>query len=141
MKKMNRLLLVAFVSMWSVLAYSQAGSVTGTVTDSSGNPLQAVTIKVKGSKISTISTAQGNFTISLPSSNAILELSSVGYANREVDVTAGNSVSVILTTASGQLNEVVVTALGIQKQKKSLGYSVQEVKGQTTCRIQRTKPC
>ncbi|MBV9960745.1 MAG: SusC/RagA family TonB-linked outer membrane protein, partial [Parafilimonas sp.] len=131
MKKMNRLLLVAFVSMWSVLAYSQAGSVTGTVTDSAGNPLQAVTIKVKGTKISALSTAKGSFTISLPSANATLELSSVGYANREVDVTAGNPVAVVLSSTSGQLNEVVVTALGIQRQKKSLGYSIQQVKGES----------
>ena len=128
---MNRLLLVAFVSMWSVLAYSQAGSVTGTVTDSAGNPLQAVTIKVKGTKISALSTAKGSFTISLPSANATLELSSVGYANREVDVTAGNPVAVVLSSTSGQLNEVVVTALGIQRQKKSLGYSIQQVKGES----------
>src|ERR1051326_8060648 len=132
MKKAIRLLLVAFASMCSVLAFSQAKKpVTGTVTDSTGSPLQGVTIKVKGTKASAMTDARGKFNILLTSDKGTLEFSSVGYANREVDVTGGNPVNVILSPTSGQLNEVVVTALGIQRQKKSLGYTIQEVKGQT----------
>jgi TonB-linked SusC/RagA family outer membrane protein len=131
MKKKMRLLLLVFVSMWSTLAFPQEkSSVSGVVADSAGTPMQGVTIKVKGTKISTLSGAQGNFTIELPAANSILEFSSIGYANKEVDVTSGSPVNVVLSANTGQLNEVVVTALGIQRQKKSLGYAVQEVKGQ-----------
>ncbi|MGI8950701.1 MAG: SusC/RagA family TonB-linked outer membrane protein [Chitinophagaceae bacterium] len=132
MKKTIRLLLILFVNMWSVLVFSQAkNAVTGLVADSTGSPLQGVTIRVKGTKISTLSNAQGSFTIPLSAVSGTLEFSSVGYANKEVEVSAGGSVNVMLSPTVGQLNEVVVTALGIQKQKKSLGYAVQEVKGQT----------
>ena len=119
------------VSIWSTLAFSQGKNVTGVVADSAGSPLQGVTIKVKGTKISAISNAKGNFNIPLPSENGTLEFSSIGYSNKEIEVSSGSSVNVVLSQNTGQLNEVVVTALGIQKQKKSLGYSIQEVKGQT----------
>lgn len=139
MKKANRLLLVALVSMCSVFAYSQAGNtVTGAVTDSAGNPLQSVTIKVKGTKISAVSSAIGNFTIPVTGSEATLEFSSVGYVSREVHATVGTPVTVVLHAVSGQLTEVVVTALGIKKQKKSLGYAVQEIKGQTLASARET---
>jgi TonB-linked SusC/RagA family outer membrane protein len=131
MKRAIRLLLVLIVSFCGTLAFSQSNTVTGTVTDSSGAPLQGVTIKVKDAKASTISNAQGGFSIALPSSSGTLEFSSIGYTGKDVPVTAGASISVSLVAASGQLNEVVVTALGIQKQKKSLGFAVQEVKGST----------
>ena len=107
MKKKIRLLLLAFVSIWSTLAFSQGKNVTGVVTDSAGGPLQGVTIKVKGTKISALSNAQGNFSIALPSENGTLEISSIGYANKEVDVTSGSSVNVVLSASAGQLNEVV----------------------------------
>lgn len=120
-----------FISMWSTLVFAQGKSVTGVVTDSSGSPLQGVTINVKGTKTSTTSNAHGNFTIPLSADNGTLQLSSIGYENKEIEVSAGGSVSVTMKSTSGQLNEVVVTALGIQRQKKSLGYAIQEVKGQT----------
>ncbi len=131
MKRAIRLLLVLIVSMFGTLAFSQSNNVTGTVTDSSGSPLLGVTIKVKNAKASTMSNAQGQFTIALPSSSGTLEFTSVGYANKEVPVSAGANITVSLAPQAGQLNEVVVTALGIQRQKKSLGYAVQEVKGST----------
>ena len=90
---------------------------------------QSVTIKVKGAKTSTLSNAQGNFTISLPSENGTLEFSSIGYANKEVDVTAGSPVNIALIFNFRQLNEVVVTGFGTRKNTRKLSYSVTEVKG------------
>jgi iron complex outermembrane receptor protein len=129
MKTTIRLLLIAVVSMCSATAFSQNHSVSGTVTDSTGAPLPSVTIKVKGAKTSTLSNAQGNFTISLPAATGTLEISSIGYANKEVDVTAGSPVSVVLNSTSGQLNEVVVTGFGTRKSTRKLSYSITEVKG------------
>jgi iron complex outermembrane receptor protein len=130
MKKMNRLLLVAVVSMWSMLAFSQAKKpVTGTVADSAGNSLQGVTIKVKGTKASSITDAQGKFSIVLPSDNGTLEFSTVGFLNKEVEVTSGTSINVMLSSSVAQLNEVVVTGFGARKSTRKLSYSVTEVKG------------
>jgi iron complex outermembrane receptor protein len=127
MKTTIRLLLIAIVSMCSATAFSQNNSVSGTITDSTGAPLPSVTIKVKGAKTSTLSNAQGNFTISLPAATGTLEISSVGYANKEVDVTAGSPVSVILSSTSGQLNEVVVTAFGQRQNTSKLPYATQQI--------------
>lgn len=132
MKKMNRFLLMMFFSMCSIFAMSQAKkTVSGTITDSIGNPLQGVTIKVKGGKTTTISDAKGTFSIPVADENGTLQFSSVGFTDEEVKISGESALSVVLHSASGQLNDVVVTALGIQRQKKSLGYAIQEVKGQT----------
>lgn len=118
---------MTLVSMWSVLAFSQANSVTGVVADSSGNPLQGVTIRVKGTKISTLTNAQGNFTIPLSASTGTLEFSSVGFSNKEVQVSSGGSVNVVLSSAAGQLNEVVVTAFGQRQNTSKLAYATQQI--------------
>ncbi|MBS1495797.1 MAG: SusC/RagA family TonB-linked outer membrane protein [Bacteroidetes bacterium] len=127
-----RLLMVAFISMCSLIAFAQGKkSVSGTVADNSGNPLTGVTIKVKGAKTSVVSDAQGNFTIAIPGSTATLQISSVGYTPTDVRVTAGSPVTVSLKQNTEQLNEVIVTALGIKKEKKSIGYTAQDVKGES----------
>jgi len=130
MKKTIRLLLVAFVSMWSVFAFSQAGgTVTGVVADSAGTPLQGVTIRVKGASVSALSDAQGKFTITLPSTTGTLQFSNVGFLNKEVEASAGGSINVVLTTSVGQLAEVVVTGFGTRQSTRKLSYSITEVKG------------
>ncbi|HVX00971.1 MAG TPA: SusC/RagA family TonB-linked outer membrane protein [Candidatus Babeliaceae bacterium] len=128
---MRLLLFLAFTACTMLVNAQEKKTVTGTVQDSTGKGIPDVSIKVKNAKAGAITDAQGNFTISIPADNATLEVSSIGYVSQEVNVTAGNAVNVTLAASSGQLNEVVVTALGIQRQKKSLGYAIQEVKGQT----------
>ena len=129
MKKNIRLLLIVLVSMWSTLAFSQGKKVTGVVADSTGSPLPGVTIKVKGTKVSALSDAQGNFSIALPSENGTLEFSSIGYSNKEVPATAGGNITVTLSSNTGQLNDVVVTGFGTRTNTRKLSYSVTEVKG------------
>ena len=129
MKTLFRLLLMVFISMCSTLAFSQAKkSVTGAVADSAGNPLPGVTIKVKGTKTTTVSDAQGNFTIPLPSDNGTLEFSSIGYLDKQVEVTAGTPASVALVSNAKQLNEVVVTGFGARTNTRKLSYATQEIK-------------
>lgn len=132
MKTSIRLLLFLVFTACTMLVNAQEKrTVTGTVQDSTGKGIPDVSVKVKNAKTGAVTDAQGNFTISIPADNATLEFSSIGYVSREANVTAGNPVNITLASATGQLNEVVVTALGIQRQKKSLGYAIQEVKGQT----------
>ena len=121
MKKTIRLLLVVFVSTWSVLAFSQVKKpVTGVVADSAGNPLPGVSIKVKDSKVSALSDAQGRFSISLPAENGTLEFSSIGYLNKEVDASSGGTITVVLSSNIAQLSEVVVTGFGTRQSTRKL---------------------
>ncbi len=100
------------------------GSVTSKLT---AKPLEGVTVNVSGTNIATQTDVNGRFTINAPV-NSVLIFSIVGYQSQQVSTGTSTSLSVSLEEASSSLNEVVVTALGISKQKKSLGYAVQELK-------------
>ncbi|HZI68065.1 MAG TPA: carboxypeptidase-like regulatory domain-containing protein, partial [Hanamia sp.] len=97
-------------------------NVTGIVTDSTGHPLAGVSIQVKGTNIGTTTDADGNFSIDAPD-NATLVISYVGYIPREITVNGQISLNIILRPAVTGLSEVVVTALGIKRQARELGYA------------------
>ena len=106
--------------------------VSGTVTDENGVGLPGVSVLVKASQRGTSSDADGKYKLDLPDENvesAILIFSFVGYTSKEVTVGNQTTLSVQLTPEAKALNEVVVTALGISKEKKALSYAVTEVKG------------
>ncbi|MDR3711724.1 MAG: SusC/RagA family TonB-linked outer membrane protein [Puia sp.] len=105
-------------------------TVKGRVTDETGQPLVNVTILVKGSNKSTVSDAQGNYTINA-NDNDVLIFSFVGYASREEAVKGRTSLNLVMSQNQKQMNEVVVTALGISRERRAIGYSVSEVKGST----------
>ena len=102
-------------------------------------PLAGVTVKVKGSNsLITQTDADGNFSINAKEKEVLI-LSSIGYATRELD--AGKaSTTLMLTAESANLNEVVVTALGVKKETKRLGYAVQEVKGSDLVKAREPNP-
>jgi TonB-linked SusC/RagA family outer membrane protein len=102
--------------------------VTGRVTDNTG-ALPGATVKVKGGKMATSTNTDGRYSINVPDENAILVFSSVGYLTQEIVVGGRKVVDVKLQEEASKLNEVVVTALGISRQRKALAYSVTEVKG------------
>lgn len=108
-------------------AYSQK-TVTGTVTDSTGLPLQGVSVVVKGTKKGTSTDQQGNFSINA-NAKATLVFSYIGYSSKEMMLIDESPLKVQLSTGDNKVNEVVVTALGIKKEKKAVGYAVQEIKG------------
>lgn len=104
--------------------------VSGTLKDTSGTPIVFASILEKGTTNQTASDAKGEFRIQV-APGAILQIRSMGFATREVETGSGASLNLVLEYASTGLDEVVVTALGISRQKKSLGYAMQEVKGNT----------
>ncbi|MEO8712638.1 MAG: SusC/RagA family TonB-linked outer membrane protein, partial [Parafilimonas sp.] len=105
--------------------------ISGTVTDSAtGQPLALVSISVKGKKSATTSNSQGVYSINADE-NDVLVFSYVGYSNKSVKVGTQTNINVMLSATSGALQDVVVTALGITKQRRAVGYSVTEVKGST----------
>ena len=105
----------------------QSETATGTVVDAMG-PVIGASVVVKGTTNGTITDFDGNFSISGVKKGAVLEISFIGYATKEV-VWEGKALNVTLEEDTQQLEEVVVTALGIKREKKALGYAMQEVKG------------
>lgn len=100
--------------------------VSGTVKDDKGTLLPGVTVLEKGTTNGTVSAPDGSFKISV-SDNATLVVSFVGYAAQELPVAGQSNLSVSLASDSKGLNEVVVTAMGIKRETRALGYSVSTV--------------
>lgn len=104
--------------------------VKGTVTDENGEPLLGATIKVKNSKSGAVTNENGVFAIDVPVHSSLV-VSYVGYSSKTITVTKSDqNFKVMLSPDSKSLNEVVVTALGIKREKKALGYAIGEVKGE-----------
>lgn len=120
------LLMLGITSLW-VVASAQKVDVSGKVTDQNGNPLPRASVNEKGTRNGTFANEIGVFTISV-SQGATLIISASGYADKEV--AAGNDITIQLSLSVDELSEVVVTALGVKREKKALGYSVQEIKGE-----------
>lgn len=105
-------------------------TVTGKITDTANVALSNVSVNVKGKSTGAISDASGMYSIKV-AQNGTLVFSSVGYAPKEIRV-SGKTLDVTLTPAIQNAGEeVIVTALGIKRQSKSIGYAVQEVKGES----------
>jgi len=118
-------LLVFFISAAQLL-FAQAGTITGKVSDSNGSGLPGVNVVVKGTNSGAATDFDGNYSISA-SQGDVLVFSFIGFAPREVKV-SGSTLNVALVEDSDELDEVVVTAFGIKKETKELGYSVSQVK-------------
>ncbi|MHA7942887.1 SusC/RagA family TonB-linked outer membrane protein [Formosa sp. 3Alg 14/1] len=119
-------LIVFFTSMFSVL-YSQDIEVKGTVKDNTGMPLPGVNIQLKGTSTGTITNFDGNYKIKTNMGN-VLVFSFLGYDKQENTVNS-SVLNVTLVMGEGEaLNEVLVTAFGIEKSAREVGYSVSQVK-------------
>ncbi|HEY1193521.1 SusC/RagA family TonB-linked outer membrane protein [Flavobacterium sp.] len=103
-------------------------NVRGKVLDESGMPMPGVTILEKGTKTSTMTDMEGNFSFAV-SSSAVLVVSYMGYISQEVNASAG-LITITLKPSTSELNEVVVTALGIKREEKKLGFSQQTIKSE-----------
>jgi TonB-linked SusC/RagA family outer membrane protein len=100
----------------------------GRILDEASKPIPGVSISVKGTNKSTVSNAEGSFVINA-ALNDVLVFRIVGYGPKEVAVTSNASITVTLKEVAMELSQVVVTALGIKREEKSLGYAVQRVAG------------
>ncbi len=126
---MRKIYLLLMLIIFSASVYAQI-NVTGTVKDAeTKEPLPGATIVVRGSTIGTTTDIDGNYSIYVTSQEDILEYSYVGYLKKEMTVGSQTIIDIVLKADTKSLEEVVVTAVGIKAEKKSLGYAVQEVKG------------
>ncbi|WP_428660655.1 SusC/RagA family TonB-linked outer membrane protein [Runella sp.] len=122
---------------FSFSLFAQDRLITGKVSGASDNSaLPGVSIVVKGSTRGTTTDNNGEYKVSAPA-NATLIFSYIGFVRQEISVGNRTVVNVILESDESQLNEVVVTALGVKQEKRALGYAVQEVKGQALLDSQR----
>ena len=113
-------------------SYAQERQVSGQVTSSTeGNPLTGVSVAVVGTTNATQTDASGNYTIDISGDDVTLVFSYVGFSSQRVSVGNQTVINVQLASDEEALEEVVVTALGISRDKKSLGYAAQEVSGET----------
>ena len=124
MKKM--LLLFLLVLPLSLLAQQQ---VTGKITDEKNNPVPFASIQEKGKSNTVIADANGVFSITVQNGNAVLIITSAEFLPQEINVNNQTTINGQLKS-SGNLDEVVITAFGVKRDKRSLGYSAQEVKGE-----------
>ena len=137
---MKKLLLLAwiilFVSM-PFFALAQTRQITGTVSDELGAPLALVSVVQKGTTNGTTTNERGEFTITVSGARPVLVFSYSGKEAREIAISASNTYNVSLSS-TGSLSEVVVTALGIKKEKRALGYSAQEISGNALALTKQT---
>jgi TonB-linked SusC/RagA family outer membrane protein len=133
MKKILMIFVLAIAS--TALMLGQTVHVRGTITGSEdGLGIPGVSISVKGTTVGTMSDNDGKYAIDVPQSAKILVFSFVGMKAQEIDITGKSVVDVVMQPDMQMMDEVVVTALGISKEKKALGYAVQDVKNEEIVR-------
>lgn len=130
MKQLRGLLFAFGLFTASLSAFAQERQITGKIAAESDNSAVAsATVRVKETNRSVAAASDGSFTISAPARDVTLVISSVNFATKEVPVgSAQNNISVSLGAGNAQMSEVVVTALGIQRQARTLVYATQTVK-------------
>jgi TonB-linked SusC/RagA family outer membrane protein len=107
---------------------AQTKTITGRVTDESGNPIPNASITIKGTSLGTTSKDDGTYSITIPANAKVLTISAIGLAEQEIPIGEKRSIMVTLTHKLNTLQEVVVTSLGIARDKRSLGYATQNLK-------------
>ncbi|WP_372773222.1 SusC/RagA family TonB-linked outer membrane protein [Mangrovibacterium sp.] len=135
MKKIALLLAIFAIGLQSVLA--QTKEITGTVTSADdGATIPGVSVSLKGTTLGTITDIDGKYLLKIPENGKTLVFSFVGMQTLEVAIT-GTTVDAAIEADVVGINEVVVTALGISKEKKSLGYSVTDLGGDAVSTVKQ----
>ncbi|MFA6336162.1 MAG: carboxypeptidase-like regulatory domain-containing protein, partial [Bacteroidales bacterium] len=127
-RSVSTVLMAVAIIFSSVQASAQNIKITGKITDNSNAPLPGVSVIVDGTKNGVASDSKGIYSVNAPA-NAKLIFSIIGFEDKKILVEGRSVIDVTLMESSIQLGDVVVTALGIKKEKKALGYAVQDVKG------------
>lgn len=119
--------LAVFVLVGINLLQAQNVQITGTITSTIEGPLPGVTVILKGTTVGAISDMDGKYTISVPANATTLVFNFMGYKPQEVEIAGRKVIDILLESDAKELDAVVVTAIGIQRTQKSLGYAVTQV--------------
>jgi TonB-linked SusC/RagA family outer membrane protein len=134
---MKKLLLMLSFFLIASYSWAQDRTVSGNVTDEDG-PLPGVNVIVKGSTLGTTTDLDGNYKLSVPSDAEALVFTYIGFEKMEVAIGSKSVIDVTLQPDVQQLGEVVVTALGVSREKRSIGYSTQSVDGEKLAESRET---
>ncbi len=126
-----------FVLLAGIMGYSQV-VFTGTVLDENNVPLPGASVVIKGSSTGVAADFDGKFEIQLSQDGDVLVVSYIGYLSQEFDTTGESTATIVLQPDSQKLDEVVVTALGIEREAKKLAYAVQKVSGEEISEAKET---
>ena len=121
-----RACMMAICLLFAAVVNAQNVTVKGSVLDTKGDPIIGATIKVEGAQTGTVTNYDGDFTISCRN-GATLNVSYIGFAPKQVKAETGKVLKIVLEEEATTLNEVVVTALGIKKDQKKLGYAISSI--------------
>jgi TonB-linked SusC/RagA family outer membrane protein len=125
---MRKILLTCFTLAVALISYAQQRTVTGKVSSTEdGTPLPGVNVILKGTTTGTATDSDGKFAVEIPASGGSLVFSFIGLESKEIEIGDRSIVDVSLALDITQLSEVVVTALGIESQKRSIGTSVSQL--------------
>ena len=127
---MKRILLLSMVFsfVFATSAWAQR-TVAGKVTDESGEGLPGVNVVIKGTTTGVTTDLDGNYQISVPDDNTVLVFSSVGMATQEIEVGSRTAVDINMLEDSTKLEEVIVTGMAIEREKREIGYGISQVSG------------
>ncbi|MGX5817621.1 SusC/RagA family TonB-linked outer membrane protein [Chitinophaga lutea] len=120
--------LTLLLVLTNLTTFAQSRKISGRVTGENGQPLPGVSVFIKGTGTGTATAPDGTYTLAVPDSATLLTFAFIGMQQQSVPINGQAQIAVTLHPADKQLQEVVVTALGISRSKKALGYAVQEVK-------------
>ncbi len=122
-------------------AFAQTKAIQGTVTSADdGSPLPGVTVLVKGTANGTVTDGNGKYSLQVGRKATTLVFSFVGMKTQEIAINGRSTINVAMKQSATALNQVVITALGIKRQAKALGYSVTEMKGKALTEVPTTNP-
>lgn len=129
-QSLSKMILAMVFMLYTIVSFAQDLAIKGLVTDKSSNGIAGVAIKIKGTSKGTSTDASGNYKISV-GNNTTLVYSAVGFATKEIVVGSKTIIDLVLEEDNKNLDEVVVTALGIKKDAKKVGYSVSTITRET----------
>lgn len=139
---MRKFLLVSLLGFAVAVGHAQGQerTITGKVSASEdGGALPGVNVVYKGSAIGTVSDTEGNYTLTVPGDGTLV-FSFIGLVSQEIQIGTRSVIDVTMAPDATQLGEVVVTAVGIQREKKALGYSVEQVDGNKVQQVSEPDP-
>jgi len=120
--------------------HAQDRVVSGSVTEASGSGIPGATVLIKGTQDGTVTDFEGNFKIEVSGSESVLVFSAIGFKKKQITVGSKSTINVTLKKDVKQLGEVVVTALGVEREEKALGYSVQKVDSREVSDVKTSNP-
>ena len=140
MKKIYTILIAVFSITFTLNVQAQEKTISGTVTSKSDeSTLPGVSVVVQGTTKGTETDFDGKYTIKA-SEGEILSFSYLGMKTKTAIISTSSTIDIVLEDDADQLDEIVVTALGIKKSRKTLTYSAQDVKGDDLTRVKQTNP-